>query len=154
MQDSYELKQLPVEGFNADTDDLKIYGDLFNYNLITEGESYVNVVALDNRFEKIDQYDEKWDDRYHRLEGKIYKYLFPFEINLKNDTSKYIDFRLNFAVGFNWIFLSLLLILVEIFRSARKKKSVKHYLIDLFIIALTGIFGFIAVNIFPNKAYQ
>lgn len=154
MQDTYELKQLPVEGFNAETDDLKIYGDLFNYNIITEGESYVKVVALDNRFDKIDQYAEKWDDRYHRLEGKIFKYLFPFEINLKNDTSKYIDFRLNFAVGFNWIFLSLLLIFVEIFRSAREKKPVKHHLIDLFIIAFTGVFGFIAVNIFPNKPYQ
>jgi hypothetical protein len=154
MQDTYELKQLPIEGFNANTDDLKINGDLFNYNIITEGNGYINAVALDNQFNKIDQYAENWDDRYHRLEGKIFKYLFPFEINLKNDTSKYIDFRLNFAFGFNWILLSLLLIVVEIIRIAREKKPVKNHLIDLCIIAFTGIFGFIAVNIFPDKSYQ
>ncbi len=153
-QDTYELKMLPVTGFNADVDELKIYGDLFNYNVIIEGDSYVKAFALDRKFNSVDFYSEKWNDRYNRTEGKIFSAIFPFEVILKSDNSRYIDFRIKYSIGFLWLMLSFLLVVAEVIWIKREKSQLKNHLIDLFLIAITGIFGFIAVNLFPNKIYK
>ena len=153
-QDNYELLKLPVSGFDPKSDDLKILGDFFNYNVIIEGESYVKNFALDNKFQLVDQYSEKWDDRYHRFEGKIFNLLFPFDLALKSSTSRYIDFRTSGYMSTHWIILSILLVVAQIIWLRRERNNLKNHLIDLGIIAVTGIFGFIAVNIFQNKFFK
>ena len=145
---------LPVTGFDAGIDELKIYGDLFNYNVIIEGDSYVKAYALDSKFNGVDFYSEKWNDRYHRTEGKIFSAIFPFEVSLKSENSRYIDFRIKSSLGFLWLLLSILLVVAEVIWIKREKSYLKNHLIDLFLVAITGIFGFIAVNIFPNKIYK
>jgi hypothetical protein len=102
----------------------------------------------------VDQYSEKWDDKYHRTEGKVFNFIFPFELNLKSDSSRYIDFRFNFPTGYYWLLLSFLLIVAEIIWIRKKGGNIMHQAIDLCLIAVTGIFGFIAVNIFQNKSYK
>lgn len=153
-QDTYELLKLPVEGFNPETDDLKIYGDFFNYNVIIEGDNYMKNYALDTKFNKVDIYEEKWNDRYHRAEGKVFDTLFPFELTLKSQVSHYIDFRINYSRSLNWLLLSILLVAGQIFWLRRQKINLKNHLIDICLIAVTGIFGFIAVNIFQNKFFK
>lgn len=154
LQDTYVLMKLPVSGFNSDVDELKIYGDLFNYNVIVEGDSYVRAFTLDNHFKLVDEYTEKWNDRYHRFEGKIFSYIFPFEMNLKSENSRFINFRLNITGGVIWFLLSMLLIGVEMYLITRKKNRIADHVLDLCIIAVCGIFGFIAVIIFPNKVFK
>lgn len=154
FQDTYELFKLPVSGFNPEVDELKIHGDLFNYNVIIEGDSYVTNTALDNKFNKVDEYSEKWETRYQRVEGKIFNSIFPFELTLKSDNSRYIDFRLNHSSGYYWLLLSILLVGVEVYWIKRMKNGITDHIIDLCIIAVTGIFGFIAVNIFQNKFFK
>ncbi len=153
-QDTYELKKIPISGFNAAIDELKIYGDLFNYNVIIEGDSYVKVFALDSKFNNVDYYSEKWNDRYNRTEGKIFGAIFPFEVSLKSENSRYIDFRIKYSIGLLWLLVSLLLVAAEMIWLKREKLILKNHMIDLLLIAVTGIFGFIAVNIFPNKQYK
>jgi Domain of unknown function (DUF4857) len=153
-QDTYELLKLPVEGFNPETDDLKIYGDFFNYNVIIEGDSYLKNFALDTKFNKVDFYEEKWNDRYHRAEGKVFDILFPFELTLKSPLSHYIDFRINYPNSLNWLLVSILLVAGQIFWLRRQKINLKNHLIDICLIAVTGIFGFIAVNVFQNKFFK
>lgn len=154
FQDTYELLKLPVTGFNPEVDELKIYGDFFNYNVIIDGESYMKNTTLDNKFNKVDEYSERWDTKYQRREGKIFGSIFPFKLNLKSDNSRYIDFRLVRTAGYYWMLLSILLVGAEIFWIKRMKNSVTDHIIDLCIIAVTGIFGFIAVNIFQNKFFK
>ncbi len=153
-QDTYELKKIPITGFNAAIDELKIYGDLFNYNVIIEGDSYVKVFALDSKFNNIDYYSEKWNDRYNRTEGKIFGAIFPFEVSLKSENSRYIDFRIKYSIGLLWLLVSLLLVAAEMIWIKREKLILKNHWIDLFLVAFTGIFGLIAINIFPNKVYK
>jgi len=154
MQDTYELQKLPISGFNPETDELKIYGDFFHYNVIIEGDSYLKNITLDNKFNKVDEYAEKWEDKYHRKEGKIFNVLFPFELTLKSDTSRYIDFRIKYSESFYWILLSLIFVGAEIYWIKKMKNGIMGHVADLVIIALTGIFGFIAVNIFQNKFFK
>ncbi len=154
FQDTYELLKLPVTGFNPDVDELKIYGDFFNYNVIIDGESYLKNITLDNKFNKVDEYAEKWETKYQRTEGKIFGAIFPFELSLKSDNSRYIDFRIKYSENFYWILLSLLFVGAEIYWIKRMKNGIMDHLADLLIIAVTGIFGFIAVNIFQNKFFK
>lgn len=154
FQDTYELLKLPVTGFNPEIEELKVYGDFFNYNVIIEGDSYVKNTTLDNKFNKVDEYSEKWETRYQRVEGKIFNSIFPFELTLKSDNSRYIDFRLNHSSGYYWLLLSILLVGVEVYWIKRMKNGITDHIIDLCIIAVTGIFGFIAVNIFQNKFFK
>jgi hypothetical protein len=154
FQDTYELLKLPVTGFNPDVDELKIYGDFFNYNVIIDGESYLKNITLDNKFNKVDEYAEKWKTKYQRTEGKIFGAIFPFELSLKSDNSRYIDFRIKYSENFYWILLSLLFVGAEIYWIKRMKNGIMDHLADLLIIAVTGIFGFIAVNIFQNKFFM
>jgi hypothetical protein len=154
FQDTYELLKLPVAGFNPEVDVLKIMGDLFHYNVILEGDSYLKAVVLDSKFNKVDEYSEKWEDKYHRKEGKIFDFLFPFELTLKSETSRYLDFRMNHSSGYYWLLLSMLLVGLEVYWIRRMKNKITDHLLDLGIIVVTGIFGFIAVNIFQNKFFK
>jgi len=154
FQDTYELLKLPVTGFNPEVDELKIYGDFFNYNVIIDGESYMKNITLDNKFNKVDEYAEKWETKYQRREGKIFGAIFPFELSLKSDNSRYIDFRIKYSENFYWILLSLLFVGAEIYWIKRMKNGIMDHLADLVLIAITGIFGFIAVNIFQNKFFK
>ena len=154
FQDTYELLKLPVSGFNPEVDVLKILGDLFHYNVIIEGDSYLKAVVLDSKFSKVDEYSEKWEDKYHRKEGKIFDFIFPFELTLKSETSRFIDFRLNHSSGYYWLLLSMLLVGLEVYWIRRMKNKITDHLLDLGIIVVTGIFGFISVNIFQNKFFK
>lgn len=153
-QDDYEFIKLPVNDFNADNQELRIYGDLFNYNVIMMGEDHVKVVVLDADFGKVGEYVKTWKVRALRPEGKVFSFLFPAQLNLTDKYSSFINFYFHFTKGFNWLILSVILILAQFAIIRKRKDKIQYHLIDFGIILITGIFGFIAVNVFPNKHYN
>lgn len=153
-QEDYELEKLPVEGFDLEDCELRIYGDLFNYNVIISGNDFVKVIVLDDLFNKVDEYKETWLPREKRTEGKVFSTLFPAQIRLTDRNSNFIDFYFQASKGWSWIIISLVLIGVQFFLISRRKSKLKRNVIDLILILFTGIYGFIAVNIFPNKFYS
>ena len=153
-QYDYELSKLEVEDINPEINEIRIYGDLFNYNVISIGDSFVESTILDRDYKKVNSYEESWLKRDERREGKIAQFLFPFQIKMTNKNSGFIKFFFEKNNSINWIFMSILLIFTHfIILKKRKVKNSKHG-IDFLIIALTGIFGFIAVNFFPNKFFD
>ncbi len=153
-QDDYDLLRLPVEGYNPDEQELRIYGDLFNYNVIMVGEDQLNVTVLDDNFVKVDEYQKTWEKRSIRPEGKIFNYIFPAEINLTNKYNSFIDFYFYPTKSFNWLILHVLLVIVQLIIIRRRKANPKNHIIDFGVVLVTGIFGFLAINIFPNKFYD
>ena len=152
-QDDYKLVKLPVDGFNADNEELRIYGDLFNYNVIMLGKYHVKVVVLNDKLEKVDEYLKTWENRSVRPEGVAFSFLFPAQLNLTDKYNSFIDFYFHFTKGFYWLILNVLLILAHLLIIIKRKEKPTYHLIDFGIILITGLFGFIAVNIFPNKKY-
>ncbi len=152
-QDDYKLVKLPVDGFNADNEELRIYGDLFNYNVIMLGKYHVKVVVLNDKLEKVDEYLKTWENRSVRPEGVAFSFLFPAQLNLTDKYSSFIDFYFHFTKGFYWLILNVFLILAHLLIIIKRKEKPTYHLIDFGIILITGLFGFIAVNIFPNKKY-
>lgn len=153
-QDDYELVKLPVEGVDPLNYEIKIYGDLFHYNIMTAGDDFLKVEVLDSEYKKVDVYNETWPARSQRKEGKIFNFLFPAELKMAINKSSFIGFFPTFNLSFRWIILSLVLIAVQLYLVRRRKAAFPKHFIDLGIIAVTGIFGFLAVNIFQNKFFD
>ena len=153
-QDEYQLVKLPVDEINPEVQDVRVYGDLFNYNIITSDEGYVRSQVLDADYNKVDEYKETWAVRNDRTEGKIFQMLFPAKISLTNSKSSFNAFFFELTKSIYWLVLSLILIVAQIFIIKRRKEIFKKHIIDLCIIGITGIFGFLAVNIFQNKFFD
>jgi len=153
-QDTYKLIKWPVDGYDAANCDLKIFGDFFNYTLIIEANDHLKAIALDKQYKTVDTYTEKWPVKEAMREGRIFASLFPAQLSMTSDSSKYIRFYFTPSNGFNWIFLNILLIAFHFIWLSRRKSKIKNHLADIGIVALTGIFGFIAIHFFKNKFYE
>jgi hypothetical protein len=152
-QDDYELIKFPVGNFYPESEELKINGDLFNYNLMINGEGFMRVVALDKEYQKVKEYNETWPVRAETKSGKIFSFLFPAQISMTDENSNFIHFYFTLSKGFKWLIVSFVLMIVHFLLVRRRGKLIRHT-VDFGIILVTGIYGFIAVNIFPNKFFR
>lgn len=152
-QDEYELVKLPVGNFHPEKEELRIYGDIFHYNVIIGGNGFVRDVVLDKEYRKITEFNETWPVRAETTIGRWFAGLFPFQLSLSDDNSNYHNFYFSFSKGFIWLIVSVLLVIVQIVLIRKRGKLMGH-VADLALILATGIFGFIAVNIFQNKFFK
>jgi hypothetical protein len=151
-QEDYELVKFPVGNFDAENNEMKIFGDLFNYDVVITGNGFIRVVVLDKQYQKSREYNETWPVKEEMSAGKVFGFLFPGQVNLSNENSNYINFYTSLNKGFKWLILSCLLVIGH-FLIIRRRGKIKRHLVDFGLIVVTGIFGFIAVNIFPNKFF-
>ncbi|MDP3914457.1 MAG: DUF4857 domain-containing protein [Bacteroidota bacterium] len=152
-QDDYKLIKWPVDGFDASNCDLKIFGDLFNYTVIIEAEDHIKAIALSPDYQVVNTYTENWKLKEDQTEGKIFASLFPAQLSMTSDNSKFIRFYFTPSKGLNWIFLNLLLMAFHFIWLYRRKVKFKNHVPDLGIVAVSGIFGFIAIHFFQNKFF-
>uniref|UniRef100_UPI00321682C9 DUF4857 domain-containing protein n=1 Tax=uncultured Draconibacterium sp. TaxID=1573823 RepID=UPI00321682C9 len=153
-QYDYQLVKLDVENINPEENEIRIYGDLFNYNVISTGEGSITSQVLNKDYKKVDEYIESWPIRDERKEGKIAQFLFPAQLKMTDGNSNFVRFFFEANKSFHWVILSLILLAVQFIIIRKRKESFKNQFVDFGIIALTGIFGFIAVNFFPNKFFK
>ncbi len=153
-QYDYQMVRLDVENINPEENEIRIYGDLFNYNIISTGEGEITSQVLNKEYKKVDEYQETWPVRYERTEGKVAQFLFPAQLKMSDSNSSFVRFFFEANKSFTWILLSLLLMAAQFVIIKKRKENIKNQLVDFGIIAVTGIFGFIAVNFFPNKFFK
>jgi len=153
-QDLYEFIRWPFDALQPETDELRIYGNLFHYTVITRRPGYQKAMALDTEYSNVDEFTETWKEREESKQGIIASYIFPAEMRLSVPTTNFVDFYAERTRKFNWVFLNLLLVVVQIVIIRRTKLKMQKNLLDLVIVAITGIYGFIAVNFFQNKFFD
>lgn len=154
-QDEYELIKLPVDGFDPDNCDLRIFGDLFHYDVAIQAEDHLQVDVLNYAdYSKVDTYGKSWLKRSDRPTGKIAAAIFPVQLTLSQKNSSYNNFYFVYPSGFWWLLVNLAFAGMHVLLLARRKTGINNHLFDLAIIGLTGIFGFIAVNFFQNKFFK
>ncbi len=150
-QNDYRLIKWPVEGFELSKCDLKIYGDLLNYTVVVEAEDHVKAIALSPDYQVVNAYTENWKTKEQRPEGKIFASLFPAQVSMTSENSKFIRFYFTPSAGFNWMILNSLLLVVQFAWLFLRKSKMKNHLADLGIVAVCGIYGFVAIHFFRNK---
>lgn len=153
-QNDYQLIKWPVEGFELSKCDLKIYGDVFNYTVVIEGKNGVIAIALNSDYQLENSYAEQWLTREKSGEGKIAAVLFPAQVSMTSENSKFVRFYFTPSLGYNWLFLNFFLMLFQGTWLFVKKRPLKNHWPDLAVIGICGIFGFIGVNLFPNKFFS
>lgn len=153
-QEDYRLIKFPVENIDPSKYQIRVFGNLFHYNIAVSDDNFLKVYVLDADYKPVDTFNESWPSRMERTEGKVFGFLFPGQISMSNPLSSYNRFYTTLNKSFFWLILSVLLIVVQLFTIRRRKAELKSQVLDLGIIAVTGIFGFLAVNIFPNKFFR
>ena len=111
----------------------------------------MNLYALDNNYNVVNAYAYAWTPREQKTTGKISASIFPFNISLKKSTSRYIKPYPTMPKGFVWIIINIVFVVCQIGLIKKRQTKLANQILDLILVAFTGIFGFIAVNAFPNK---
>lgn len=154
-QDDYQLIKLPVDGFDPDNCELRIFGDLFHYDVSIQADDHMQVDVLKySDYTKVDTYKKTWLKRSDLPTGKIAAAIFPIQLSMSDKNSSFTNFYFVLPAGLWWLIVNLILAGIHFLILARRKAKTGKHLIDLAIIAVTGIFGFIAVNFFQNKFFD
>lgn len=153
-QGDYKLIKWPVEGYDPATCDLKIYGDLFNYTVIIEAEDHIKAIALTPDYQLVDTFTESWKTKEQLQEGKIFASIFPAQMSMNSENSKFIRFYLTPSKGMNWLLVNLLLLVMHVVWLYMRKVRLKNHWVDMAVVAVCGIYGFIAIYLFPNKFFD
>ncbi len=154
MDEVYDLQRLPVEGFNPYENTLRVNGDMFNKCISWIGENWIKAVAVDDMYNVVKEYEESWPAVHDLTEGKIFAALFPFHIELKSSNSSFIRLYLKLSHGYIWIITNIVLALVYVSFLFRSRKPLVPHIIDIIIIVITGVFGLIAVSVYPNRFHK
>jgi hypothetical protein len=147
--DNYKIQEIPIKDYNSEKDILRFQGDIFYRTIVVYKENKLNVYVTDRDYNLVNTYEQKWLSNKERTAGIASAYIFPFELSVKSADSEYIDFYFS-EYSFTALYLSFILIIFTIILMRRKIRNLdwNNFIPDFLIILITGIFGFIAVNVF------
>ncbi len=144
---NYKLKKLPIIGYDCTNTTLVFRGDIFFRMVTLTNDDSLKVIMLDKNYKVFDNYMEPIENVQKMSVSTIEKYLFPFTVVLADDNTYMISLDFSFG-GFVFIILNILLSILSIILYNRRGINFKKGIIDYIIVLVTGIYGFIAINIF------
>ncbi len=145
----YKLVQMPISNYNHKSDIYFLTGTLFDRCISIISDTGLKAFAMDRNYKVVDTYEETWQDRHQQTAGVVASYLFPYTIELTSANSYYIDFYTRYSGLHTVLGIAFFLLLTIVVFRIRKRDFKKSWP-DFIIVALSGIYGFIAVNLFEN----
>ena len=154
----YEIVELPIYDYIPEEHSIYIMGNMLFYMFQVNTENSVAAYAVDHDHNIIDSYYEEFKPKSEMLMGKAFHFIFPFTLKLTHPRSdirytNYVKFNFEGFKTFNWIYLNLLLLVITYLLIRKRKRRLRNNIADLLLVAATGIFGFVAINVFQNKEY-
>lgn len=153
-QDDYQFVRWPIDDYIAEEHQLKIQGDYFNYNVTLVCDSMQKSYALDKSFNVLSTYEYTWTPVQEQTVGNVSAAIFPFTLSLKNSKSQFIRLYPTLPKGIIWLVINLFFVAGQLWLIRRRETKIRKQILDLLFVAFTGLFGFIAVNAFPNKVLK
>lgn len=149
----YSMSYFPVSNYNPEKQTVMISGNLFTKTISIMDEESVKVYTIDRKYQPIDQFKEDVPLKSEMRIGKTFSSLFPFYLQVTSPYTEFIRMAFIKVSGYNWFFLNLIFLTVSLVMMKREGRKIAGSIPDLIIVALTGIFGFLAIWMFPNKTY-
>lgn len=154
----YEIVELPIYDYIPEEQSIYIMGNMLFYMFQVNAENSVAAYAIDHDHNIIDSYYEEFKPKSEMLMGKAYHFIFPFTLKLTYPMSdlrytNYVTFNIEGFKTFHWVYLNLLLLVITYLLIRKRRLRLKNNIADLLLVAATGIFGFVAINVFQNKEY-
>jgi hypothetical protein len=147
--DNYKLIKLPLENYDIKKQNFLMIGDQFYRTISLTGINNIHTIVTDRNYKVVDRYEESWSGNNDLNAGKASLWLFPFTLRLSDSSSSFANFYFKFS-GIESILLIILLTLITYFILRYRKISLKNGWVDLIIVLVSGIFGFIAVLLIKN----
>lgn len=151
--DDYSLVELPISDYVPEEQRFTLIGDYKTRHVSLTGKDYVKAYALDKEYNLVDTYAQAWPIKQDMIQGKASRVLFPFTLNFWSQETRFIKLSLKGYKGYGWIVLNVVFAGLFVYYCSAKKKILKHNVLDIILVALSGLYGFIAVLLFPNKKY-
>lgn len=149
----YSMSLLPVPDYDPEKQTLLVSGNLFNKTVLLVGERSVRAYTIDRNYRQIDQLNTSFPIKAEMTNGKIFSAIFPFYLQLSSPYTEFIKMAYHKVPGYNWLLLNLVFLIISLVWMKREERKLSRGIPDLVIVALTGVFGFLAVWMFPDKTY-
>ncbi|GET27436.1 DUF4857 domain-containing protein [Prolixibacter sp. NT017] len=147
--DTYKMINWPVKNYNPKTDKLSLRGNLDSRLAIVDKPNDVYAYASNRKYILQNEYHEKLIPNLSRGAQIVNQILFPIKIESGPGTSGFHRIVLKLPEKSLFIISNLffLLLYLGIF-FARKRKRIA--IVELVIILLTGLYGFLGVLLLPT----
>ncbi|NML20883.1 DUF4857 domain-containing protein [Pseudoflavitalea sp. G-6-1-2] len=149
----YSFIKIPIEGYNAANMKLAIQGSMFNRTVIVNAEKGLQLFTFNRDYKLIDKHNHPLPLKSEMTIGKVAAAMFPFQLEIASPYTEFLRMHFDASNTWAWILLNLLFVVLTVVLMRREGKKISRGIPDLLIVALTGIFGFLAVHIIPNKQY-
>ena len=144
--DNYRLIKLPIDNFDPDRMDFKLIINPLYHTAIYSDETTIWAAAMNMNldYQVIARYEHRMSRAKITAAQKIYKALFPFSLHLKESSGGYLKFSLQNGGLKTLIGIIGSLAGFTLWHLIRRRRRPK--IATIVLIALTGIYGLIAVN--------
>lgn len=143
--DDYKLIRLPVDDFIADEMDFLFTIDPIYRTIKYFNDQELKCIVTDKDYKVIDTYETSWLPKTEWTRSKIAASLFPFQVERGNDRTDYILFNLKFNGWLALIGIFLALSITVLVKKLVYREKLRENWFDLLIVAVTGLYGALAV---------
>ena len=143
--DDYKLFRLPVDDFIADEMDFLLTIDPIYRTIKYFNDQELKCIVTDKDYKIIDTYKTSWLPKTEWTRSKIVASLFPFQVERENARTDYILFNLKCNGWLALIGIFLALCITVIMKKVVYRENLKENWFDLLIVAVTGLYGALAV---------
>jgi len=143
--DNYKLIRIPADGYIADEMDILFFIDPIYKTIKYSNDEELKCVVTDKDYNVIDTYEASWVPKAEWTRSKIAAAIFPFQIERISDRTDYKLFHLIINGGLALIGIFLALIVTIFVKTAIYRENLKENWFDLLVVAVTGLYGALAV---------
>lgn len=149
----HELIPLKLDGFDYDRiQAFEVRGNMFDRRVLISREGYQKLFVFDTNYRPIGEYEVHSDIYSESSAGKAERYIFPFVTSTYSYIRGY-DINSAWAPVTKFIWVNLLLACALVFLKRRSGLNITNpfNIIDILIVCVFGIFGFVSVMIYPVR---
>lgn len=149
--EDYQLIELPSAGYDKSKMKFTLKGTIPNRTILLQDDNSIKAIATDRDYNVIKTYSKSWVSNEDNLVGNISNYIFPFKLSFSDNNSQFVDFYFNYS-DLRFLILSFILaIFYSLYRKNHNDNFNYESFIDIALIVITGIYGFIALLLISKE---
>lgn len=147
------LIPLALPGYDPETMELKILFNPLYRTAIYSDQHRITAVAMDRQFEPIARYSRTMAMAEPRLVDRMWEALVPFSLDLRDPNARYFrpSLRIHGPLALPAIGVALVIAWLLLWRRGLRPLSM---LPSLLLVALTGLYGLLAVALIPPEQQE
>jgi hypothetical protein len=150
-QSDFRLTPLDLPGFDPDRMALKILFDPLYRTAVYSDDVHIKAVVMDPAFQPIDRYGREMGMATPRPVDRLWSALVPFTIDLQNPSRR--DLTLDLRLHGQTALLGIAVALSIAIWLLRRRGPIRWAMLPaLVLVALTGLYGLVALALFPPES--